>query len=209
MTSQSGSVGRREQAKEDKRRRITEAARALFAEHGVGGVTTQQIADRADVAIGTLFLYASTKAELLIMVQNHGFAAAIDHGLIAARDTGRAGERTVETVLALVEPVVACIREQPENGRTYLGELVFGDPSEPHRREGLALSLRLEDAITGILADDAIIDHVEAATLARVLTSIIYATATVPLHQATADFLPHIRQHVAAALACRLIAAPL
>ena len=42
----------------------------LFAEHGVGGVTTQQVADRADVTIGTLYLYASTKAELLIMVQN-------------------------------------------------------------------------------------------------------------------------------------------
>ncbi len=42
----------------------------LFAEPGVGGVTTQQVADRADVAIDTLYLYASTKAELLIMVQN-------------------------------------------------------------------------------------------------------------------------------------------
>ncbi|WP_457962206.1 TetR family transcriptional regulator [Arthrobacter sp. D1-29] len=33
-------------------------------------MTTQQIADRADIAIGTLYLYAATKAELLIMVQN-------------------------------------------------------------------------------------------------------------------------------------------
>jgi AcrR family transcriptional regulator len=45
------------------------AARELFAERGVSGVTTQQIADRADVAIGTLYRYAATKAELLIMVQ--------------------------------------------------------------------------------------------------------------------------------------------
>jgi hypothetical protein len=27
--------------------------------------------------------------------------------------------------------VVACVREQVENGRTYLHELVFGDPSSP------------------------------------------------------------------------------
>jgi AcrR family transcriptional regulator len=27
-----------------------------FTRHGVSGITTQQIADRADVAIGTLFL---------------------------------------------------------------------------------------------------------------------------------------------------------
>lgn len=45
-----------------------DAARELFAEHGVSGVTTQQVADRADIAIGTLYLHASTKAELLILV---------------------------------------------------------------------------------------------------------------------------------------------
>lgn len=37
-------MGRRERAKQDKRERITSAARDLFAEHGVGGVTTQQVA---------------------------------------------------------------------------------------------------------------------------------------------------------------------
>lgn len=46
-------AGRREKAKE-KRERTLAAARELFAEHGVNGVTTQQIADRAGVAIGTL-----------------------------------------------------------------------------------------------------------------------------------------------------------
>jgi AcrR family transcriptional regulator len=77
-------VGRRERAKRDKRERIMAAARELFAERGVSGVTTQQIADRADVAIGTLYRYAATKAELPIMVQNEKFAAAIDDGLAAA-----------------------------------------------------------------------------------------------------------------------------
>jgi len=63
-------IGRRDRAKQDKHERIMTAARDLFAEQGVSGVTTQQIADRADVAIGTLYRYASTKARLLIMVQN-------------------------------------------------------------------------------------------------------------------------------------------
>jgi AcrR family transcriptional regulator len=104
------------------------AARALFAERGVSGVTTQQIADRADVAIGTLYRYAATKAELLIMVQNEKFAAAIDDGLAAAK--AAAGRGALEAVVALVRPVVACVREQVENGRMYLLELVFGDPAE-------------------------------------------------------------------------------
>ena len=54
-------IGRRKRAKQDKRERIMAAARELLAQHGVSRVTTQQIADRADVAIGTLYLYASTR----------------------------------------------------------------------------------------------------------------------------------------------------
>ncbi|WGW10630.1 TetR family transcriptional regulator [Saxibacter everestensis] len=89
-------------------------------------MTIQQIADRAGSAIGTLYLYAGTKAEVLIMVQKQKFAAAVDDGLTAAAaEQDRSG--AVETVLALVRPVVACVREQPENGRTYLHELDFAD----------------------------------------------------------------------------------
>jgi hypothetical protein len=46
-------IGRWERAKQDKRERSMAAARELFAEHGVGEVTTQQVADRADAAIDT------------------------------------------------------------------------------------------------------------------------------------------------------------
>ncbi|AUG29795.1 MULTISPECIES: TetR/AcrR family transcriptional regulator [Microbacterium] len=106
MASHPDPAGRRERAKEDKRRRIMDAARTLFAEHGVGGVTTQQIADRADVAIGTLYPYASTKAELLILVQNQKFATAIDDGLRSAAVAARAGVGTVASVLAL-DPTAA------------------------------------------------------------------------------------------------------
>jgi len=54
------------------------AAAELFAEHGVDEVTTQQIADRADVGAGTLFLYAKHKAELLLLVQNASYDRALD-----------------------------------------------------------------------------------------------------------------------------------
>jgi AcrR family transcriptional regulator len=193
-------IGRRERAKQDKRERIMAAARELFAEHGVGGVTTQQVADRADVAIGTLYLYAATKAELLIMVQNQKFAAAIDTGLAAADITATQGP--LEGVIALIRPVVACVREQVENGRTYLHELVFGDPSEPYRREGLSLSARLEDGIARLLTRDERINGRDAATLARVITAIIHisTTTTVYLHRSEEAVLSDIREQVQATL---------
>jgi AcrR family transcriptional regulator len=193
-------IGRRERAKQDKRERIMAAARELFAEHGVRGVTTQQVADRADVAIGTLYLYAATKAELLIMVQNQKFAAAIDTGLAAAADAVTRGP--LEGVVVLIGPVVACVREHVENGRTYLHELVFGDPAEPYRREGLALSSRLEEGIARLLTRDERIDGRDAATLARVITAIIHisTTATVYLHRSDDAVLSDIREQVQATL---------
>jgi AcrR family transcriptional regulator len=61
-------VGRRERGKQEKRARIKAAARALFAEKGFAATTTQEIAERADIGTGTLFLYAQSKEEILVLV---------------------------------------------------------------------------------------------------------------------------------------------
>lgn len=60
--------GRRERNKLQKRMRIVEAARALFQRQGFAETTTQQIAEAADIGTGTLFLYAKSKEDLLVMV---------------------------------------------------------------------------------------------------------------------------------------------
>ena len=77
-------LGRRERNKQEKLERITAAASELFATHGVDDVTTQQIAEAADIGTGTLFLYARTKGELLLLVQNTNYAAALKRGRAAA-----------------------------------------------------------------------------------------------------------------------------
>lgn len=61
-------IGRRERNKLEKRSRIVAAARRLFAEQGFAETTTQQIAESADIGTGTLFLYARSKEDLLVMV---------------------------------------------------------------------------------------------------------------------------------------------
>lgn len=61
-------LGRRERAKAEKRHKIVEAARYLFLKNGFDATTTSQIAERADIGSGTLFIYAPTKEDLLIMV---------------------------------------------------------------------------------------------------------------------------------------------
>ena len=143
MTIDAQPIGRRERNKQDKLERITAAAAELFAEHGVDEVTTQQIADKADIGTGTLFLYAKTKGELLLLVQNSSYVHALEVGRAAAEGI----PDSLDAVMAIIRPVVECNRIQIDNGRTYLREIVFGDPEEPYHRDALALTVQTEEAI--------------------------------------------------------------
>jgi AcrR family transcriptional regulator len=78
-------LGRRESSKADKRRRIISAARNVFATVGFEQATTYEIARRARIATGTLFLYARDKHELLLMVFNDDLDRITEESLGAAR----------------------------------------------------------------------------------------------------------------------------
>ncbi|MBF4571601.1 TetR family transcriptional regulator [Herbiconiux sp. VKM Ac-1786] len=183
MSTPATAPGRRERNKQQKLERITAAATELFDRHGIDEVTTQQIADAADIGTGTLFLYAKTKAELLLLVQNVHYAEAIEAGLAAAP---RAGS-PLDAIMALIEPVVACNRRQVENGRTYLRELVFGDPEEPHHRVGLELIARVDEAFVEILERDAGVSPHDAAVLARTISAAMFVTLSSPLNVAASE----------------------
>lgn len=162
-------VGRRERNKQAKLERITAAASELFSEHGVDEVTTQQIADKADIGTGTLFLYAKTKGELLLLVQNAHYTEALERG----RADAEALPDVLDALLALVQPIVECNRVQIDNGRTYLREMVFGDPKEPYHAEALAIVAQTEDAMAAIVRRSERIGAAEAATLAHIVSAIM------------------------------------
>jgi len=187
-------VGRRERNKQVKLERITAAARELFAEHGVDDVTTQQVAEKADIGTGTLFLYAKTKGELLLLVQNSGYVDALEQGRAAAQRIPEA----LDAVMAIIRPIVECNRIQVDNGRTYLKELVFGDPEEPHHRDALALTIQTEEAIADVLRRDDRVDSDDAAMLARTISAIMYLSMASPANVARAvdDILREIRDQV-------------
>jgi AcrR family transcriptional regulator len=67
-------LGLRERNKIDKLRRIKEAASELFLSRGFDDATTREIASRAGVGIGTLFIYADDKRDLLFLVVNEELA---------------------------------------------------------------------------------------------------------------------------------------
>ena len=170
MPTDSQPIGRRERNKQDKLDRITAAARDLFAQYGVDEVTTQQIADQADIGTGTLFLYAKSKGELLLLVQNSSYVEALARGKAAAAKI----PGTLDAVVAVVRPVVECNRTQIDNGRTYLREMVFGDPDEPHHRDALALAFQTEQAIAEVLQREPGATTEAAATRAHIVSAIMF-----------------------------------
>ena len=83
-------------------------------------------------------------------MQNAQYAAALERGRAAAETI----PDVLDAVLSIVQPIVQCNRAQIDNGRTYLREMVFGDPEEPHHGEALAIAAQTEEAITAVLRRD-------------------------------------------------------
>ena len=99
-------LGRREQNKFEKRGRIIAAARALFTHKGFDATTTQEIADAAGVASGTVFTYARTKEDLLILVFHDEMMGVVERAYAAARDSDGLLNQTIiffETFVAYHE----------------------------------------------------------------------------------------------------------
>lgn len=135
--------GRRERNMADKRQRIFAAAAELFDTHGYDGVSTGRVAAAADVANGTVFRYANSKAELLLMVYNARFREALRAGTRAAADHAE----PVAAIMAMVEPIIASAAERPGNFAVYQRELLFGAPRQVYRTVGIDLVGELEAQI--------------------------------------------------------------
>lgn len=193
MPSASQPAGRRERNKQEKLERITAAASALFSTNSINDVTTQQIAEAADIGTGTLFLYAKTKGELLLLVQNANYERALTQGVIAAKRTSD----PIETLMALITPIVECNRVQAENGRTYLREMMFGDPGEPHHAEALSIVQRTQTEFENAVLRFAALDQPQAAARAQVVSAILFVSmATAPPQASTPEILQGIRDQL-------------
>lgn len=69
---------------EETRARVVSAARSLFREHGFAATTVDQVASRAGVGKGTVFLHAGSKERLLVMTYQVDLGFAVDRALGSA-----------------------------------------------------------------------------------------------------------------------------
>lgn len=156
-------AGRRERAKAAKRAAILAAARRRLRDQGYDDMTMAQVAGDADVAIGTVFSYAATKAELLMMVTADRWAGQVP-ALLAADDD----PDPVAAVRALLQPLVDTARLEPQTCAAIARELLFGTDG-PHQRQVVALVAELEAAIAAVVERHGARRH--PATAARLVVA--------------------------------------
>lgn len=143
--------GRREQNKAEKRARILAAADALFAAQGYEGTTMAQVAQDAAVAIGTVFQYAATKPELLMMVAAERWSDVAADLLQTNPGEDQGGlPGAVRAIERVLEPVVSASLAQPEVSMVIARELLFGARG-PHRQAVESIITEVEDAVAAIL----------------------------------------------------------
>lgn len=170
-------AGRRARNKSAKLERITAAAKELLSISGASGLTTAAVAKSADVAVGTLFLYAKTKGELLLLAQNTDYEAALEAGIPASESC----DELFGALEALWAPVFACNRKNVENGRAYLREVMFGNPGDPNHAQAISHMQATEAQTARLIAKFIKTSGDEAAALAVNISAIAFVLLSSPL----------------------------
>lgn len=112
-------LGLRERGKLEKLRRIKQAAREVFRKKGFRAATTREIAARAEVAYGTLFVYARDKRDLLMMIVNDDLDALTQPAFEKASVKGP----LIDQVIEYFRPRFEYWAREPEFSRYAVREM--------------------------------------------------------------------------------------
>ncbi|MGZ5804762.1 MAG: TetR/AcrR family transcriptional regulator [Xanthobacteraceae bacterium] len=168
------SISKWEANKRDKLRRIKEAARELFLSRGFDDTTTREIARRADVALGTLFTYASNKRDLLFLVGND----ALESLAQSAATEIRPDLPLIQNLTAVFRPLYRFFGSHPTLSKLLLREFEFYDSGEQAKR---AMTTRLQmiaaatEAVRIAIAKSEIVTTNDPSTIGWVIFSIYQA----------------------------------
>lgn len=114
--------GRREANKREKLQRIRAAAREVFLEKGYEDATLREIAVAADVAFGTLFLYAKNKKDMLLLVFDEELPLVTERAF--ARANAEDGP-LIDQLMAFFAELYEFFAETPALSRDMMREFTF------------------------------------------------------------------------------------
>jgi AcrR family transcriptional regulator len=123
VATPASAYGLRARNKLDKLRRIKQAAESLFIAKGFDDTTMREIAVRAEVGLGTIFLYAKNKRDLLFLTINEPLESVTDRSE-AAID---AKSPLLENLLAVAKLHYEFFGGRPALSRIVLREMTVYD----------------------------------------------------------------------------------
>lgn len=164
-------TGRRVRAQRDKRERITRAAAELFRAQGFEATTTDQIAARADIAKGTLFLYAPTKVHLLLLVYEDQLEQRVAQAIAVAPS----GAPIVETLAGFFAPFFELYAQDLDLARRFVREQLFLTSGDQPNHALLALMGALVGMIRTWQAQGRVAAEIDPALAAQTSFALYFA----------------------------------
>ncbi len=125
--------GLRERKKRLRLQRIITVSRQLFINKGFHETTIQEIAQEAGIGLGTLYLYAKSKEDLLVLVFRENLLQMTE----SAFDVIDLEGSIVDQLMRFFQVHINYHKEDPLLSRVVLKELSF--PVNPARREDIEL----------------------------------------------------------------------
>jgi AcrR family transcriptional regulator len=155
-----GKLGLRERNKQEKLKRIQNAAWQLFTQKGFAATTTREVAELAQVGSGTLFLYAKDKQDLLQLVYYEVLAETIERTF---RTLPAEGE-LLDTLVYLFQQFFQLYQQHPENARAYIKATVLLEQTQmygPQTFQQIAdFTRRLTELLAQFQQKGAIAQHI-------------------------------------------------
>jgi AcrR family transcriptional regulator len=135
-------------AQRDRRRRIIDATIALASKGGFEAVQMRAVAERADVALGTLYRYFPSKIHLLVS----GLGAQLDRALDRMRRAPIPGDTRGERMLYVLSRITRGMQRDPHLTEAMTRAFMFADTSAAAEVDHVAR--QLEELFTLALGKD-------------------------------------------------------
>ena len=155
----------------ERRQRILDAATALASKGGFDAVQMRDVAERADVALGTLYRYFPSKVHLLVTImheQTHQLTQRLE------RRPPR-GDTAAERVLEVLSRASRALQRDPQLADAIIRALMFADASAA--AEVNAVNSIMTEAIISSIGgtNGAARDEATDRAVARVLEQVWWA----------------------------------
>jgi AcrR family transcriptional regulator len=134
-------------AQRERRRRIIDATLALASKGGYDAVQMREVADRADVALGTLYRYFPSKIHLLVAA----LASEFERTREKLAKQAIPGDTPADRIIGVLNKVTRNMQREPLLTEAITRAFMFADPSAA--TEVNAVAALMEQMLTDAMHD--------------------------------------------------------